>query len=118
MPYPGSTCFFLMSCSRLRTGLVTDKTLWRVFFEDCLLMRWTVVTIGLRDTPVRSFAWMSPSASSSGSSFTALSSLVMVPSEMSVGLRDGRQEMPGYWAASASLRAVHMHLRREDPYVC
>lgn len=111
------TFFFFASFCRLRVGLVMDKIVWRERFSSRFIVWWTVVTIWLRDMPVKSLMLISLEPSSLD---TLSSSRLSIPpiSVTSVCLREGRVDVPGYWADSASLRALHIPFRCEDPNVC
>ena len=114
--YAGMIFFFFASFCRLRIGLVMDKIVWRERFSSRFIVCWTVVTIWLRDMPVKSLMLISLEPSSFN---TLPSSRLSVPliSVTSICLREGRVEVPGYWADSASLRALHIPFRCEDPNV-
>lgn len=111
------TFFFFKSFCRLRIGLVMDKIVWRERFSSRFIVWWTVVTIWLRDMPVKSLMLISLETSSFG---TLSSSRLSVPfmSVTSICLREGRADAPGYWTDSASLSALHILFSCEDPNVC
>ena len=94
-----------------------DKMVCRERFVFLLIEWLTVVSIGLREIPVKSLMQTSRECSLFMALSRATTSVSCSTSVMSASLREGRLAVPGYLEISASLRAIHIPFRQGDLYV-
>lgn len=92
--YAGMIFFFFASFCRLQIGLVMDKIVWRERFSFRFIVSWIVVTIWLRDMPVKSLMLISLEPSSLDTLSPSRLSIPLI-SVTSICLREGRVDAPG-----------------------